>query len=221
MARTSPIETLYSLLKGYFFAIVGAATVAFMLRVYVLEAFRIPTDFMSPALVSGDHIFVYKLAYKTKLKFLSPKPERGDVVVLSFPNDPTKDFIKRIIAIPGDIVEIRNGAVIINGNSIGTAIERPGVAQGDVFVEHAGDHRYEALWNNSSADARKMIPITVPDKHVFVLGDNRAKGQDSRTWGFIPIDYLQGKAFLIWFSANFEEEKSSPGIRWDRVFKGI
>ncbi|MBI3558102.1 MAG: signal peptidase I, partial [Deltaproteobacteria bacterium] len=100
--QISPVTALYTLLKDYFLAIAGAAVFALLLRVYIVEAFRIPTDFMVPMLLPGDHILVNKLTYSGVFGMASSKPARGDVVIFTFPNDPTKDYIKRVVAVAGD-----------------------------------------------------------------------------------------------------------------------
>jgi signal peptidase I len=178
-------QYLKGVLGGYALAIGGAATVALLLRVFVVEAFRIPTDFMTPTLLPGDHIFVNKLAYGRRFWSTSSQPKRGDVVIFSFPNDAAKDYIKRVVAIEGDKVEIRDGVVYLNGKK---------------ELESA---KYHVRWEGATQDARNMMPVTVPSGHVFVLGDNRAKGQDSRTWGFLPAAQIKGRAALVWFSPNW------------------
>lgn len=203
------------LLKDYFLAIVVAAVVALLLRVYVVEAFRIPTDFMAPMLLPGDHIFVNKLAYSKSVGVAVP--ERGDIVVFSFPNDLTKDYIKRIVAIEGDTVELKNSELIVNGKKL----SRP--TSPDVHEETLGRHKYDALWRGAAPEARNMIKVTVPNGNVFVLGDNRAKGQDSRAYGFLPIANIQGRAALIWFSAGAASTSGGGllGIRWSRLMTRV
>jgi signal peptidase I len=176
MRRQRARQYMKSLLSGYAIAIGTAAAVALLLRVFVLEAFRIPTDFMAPTLLPGDHIFVNKL---------NKSPKRGDVVIFSFPNDATKDYIKRVVAIEGDKVEIRDGVVYLNGK------------------DELADKKYRVSWEGATEEARRMMPVTVPEGHIFVLGDNRAKGQDSRTWGFLPAKQVEGRATLVWFSKSW------------------
>lgn len=209
--QSSLSAVIIQLLKDYFLAIIGAAFVAIILRVYVVEAFRIPTDFMSPALLPGDLIFVNKLAYSPLLG--NKAPERGDVVIFSFPNDPAKDYIKRVIALPGDTVALQANKVILNGKPISR--EGPG----GVYDEELPDHKYSVLWNGTTKEAGHMTMVKVPQDSVFVLGDNRAKGQDSRSWGFLPTSGLKGRASIIWFSSG--EPKSASHIRWSRLFKRV
>lgn len=221
--QASPVSALYSLLKDYFFAIAVAAAIALGLRVYVVEAFRIPTDFMSPMLLPGDHIFVNKLAYGGLPGIKAPEPARGDVIVFSFPNDPTKDYIKRVVAIGGDTVEIRGSRVVLNGSTISQPAD--GLNNNDErFEEQLDTHSYLVQWKGANAEARKMTQVKVPQGQVFVLGDNRAKGQDSRAYGFLPIQNIKGKASLIWFSMGSSApggQGGSSGVRWSRLLTRV
>lgn len=207
---SSPLSTIQALLKNYFFAIIGAAVVALLLRVFVMEAFRIPTDLMAPMLLPGDHIFVNKLAYKEILGLGDSAPARGDVVVFSMPNDPTKDYIKRVVALAGDKIEIRDSQVVVNGQVVSRDLGS------DVFEESADGKTYQVQWTGAPPETRKMFEVTVPEGHVFVLGDHRAKGQDSRAWGFLPASALEGRASLIWFSMG-----KPDGVRWSRIFTRV
>ncbi|MBI3542311.1 MAG: signal peptidase I, partial [Deltaproteobacteria bacterium] len=201
------------LLKDYFFAIVGAAVVALLLRVYVVEAFRIPTDFMAPMLLPGDHIFVNKLAYGGIFSGTTRAPARGDVVIFSFPNFPQKDYIKRVVALEGDTVEIRDSRVVVGGKPISREMER------DVYEEELAGHRFYVQWKTAAPESRNMPKVTVPPGNVFVLGDNRAKGQDSRGYGFLPLSSIKGRAALIWFSTGATSE--ALGVRWSRLMTRV
>lgn len=199
--KATPLQILYALLKDYFFAIIGAAVIAFILRIFVIEAYRIPTDYMAPTLIPGDHIFVKKI-------FIGDlKP--GDVVVLGFPNDPTKEYIKRVIAVGGESVEIKDGEVWVNGKDISKPLGS------DVFEENVGKRHYQVTWDGAPSESRKMSLLTVPQGQFFALGDNRAKGQDSRSWGFISNAFVKGKASFIWFSKDKSE------THWSRFFQAV
>lgn len=205
--RLSPTAALVGVFKNYFLTIFITIIVALLVRVYAFEAFRIPTDYMAPTLLSGDHIFVHKL-FKTV--------RRGDLVVFSFPNDPRKDYIKRVVGVAGDTIEIRQGRIVLNGSDISQMREsfRATADESEIqyFEEKLGDRKYTVQWMNS--ESQKMIEVKVPEGHVFVLGDNRFRGQDSRVWGFLPADFVKGKALFIWLSVG---EK----MRWNRFFKGV
>lgn len=216
--RGKPLVAAKSFFRSYVMAIVLAAAAAVAVRVQIAEAYRIPTDFMSPTLLSGDHIFVNKMAYR-RWKIYGPSvlPERGDVVVFSFPSQPKKDFIKRVIAVPGDEVAIMDGVIMINGARM---TSREPLSTGDDEVEESiGGHGYRVSWLKGSAQARKMSPERVPADQIFVLGDNRSQGQDSRNWGFVPAKFVKGRASVIWFSSGKSAE--GKGIRWRRIFRRV
>ena len=186
-----------SVLREYTEAIVIAVVLALFIRTFVVQAFKIPSGSMKPTLLVGDHILVNKFIYGIKIPFTDKtiiklgEPKREDVVVFKYPLDPKKDYIKRVIGLPGDKVELVNKQLFINGRAI------------------ADPHASYSVYGN----LRNFGPVTVPAHHLFVMGDNRDESSDSRVWGFVPDAYLKGKAFLIywsWDSANF-------GVRWRRI----
>jgi signal peptidase I len=201
---------------------------AFTNRRYVLEAFHIPSGGMIPTLQIGDHVMVDKLAY------LRHAPERGDVVVFPFPKAPDKDFIKRIVAVPGDTVEIRKNVIYINGQPVPHQApanappcnydDRLDPDEGWVrrdcvaFEEMLGVHWFTVVHNyqvGSGRQLRSWSPLTVPLGQVFVMGDNRDSSHDSRYWGFVPIDTLKGRVFVIWYSWG------PSGIRRERIVTAV
>ena len=186
-----------SVVREYAEAIVIAVILALFIRTFVVQAFKIPSGSMKPTLLVGDHILVNKFIYGIKLPFADRtlvelgKPKRGDVIVFKFPHDPKKDYIKRVIGLPGDKVQLTNKRLFING----TPVEDP----------HASYLPY--------GNYRSFGPVTVPADRLFVMGDNRDESSDSRVWGFVPFSNLKGKAFLIYWSWNREEF----GVRWSRL----
>ncbi|MCG6919218.1 MAG: signal peptidase I [Deltaproteobacteria bacterium] len=186
-----------SVLREYAEAIVIAVVLALFIRTFVVQAFKIPSGSMKPTLLVGDHILVSKFIYgikipltdKTIIKLGTPK--RGDVVVFKYPLDTRKDYIKRVIGLPGDRVELVNKKLFINGR----VTDDP----------HASYSVYGNL--------RNFGPVTVPANHLFVMGDNRDESSDSRVWGFVPLPYLKGKAFLIYWSWDSKDF----GVRWSRL----
>jgi signal peptidase I len=185
-------------------AIIIAILLALFIRTFVVQAFKIPSGSMKPTLQIGDHILVNKFIYGVRLPFVGTKiisvsdPERGDIIVFRYPEDPDKDFIKRVIAVPGDTVEIRNKKVYVNHQPIASDV--------GVFT----DSRVLSE-NINPRDNLKVL--TVPSDGYFVMGDNRDNSYDSRFWGFVARNAIKGKAFIIywsWDSDNF-------GVRWKRI----
>lgn len=145
--------------------LIWALVLALVLRTFVVQAFWIPSGSMIPTLMPGDRVLVAKFWYH----FTEPK--RGQVVVFKYPMDPTRDFVKRLIALPGETIEIKNGVVYINDSPL----EEPYVKNRDFL---------------------SMEKVTVPRGQYFMMGDNRPNSQDSRLWGFVPKNYLRGPAFF-------------------------
>ncbi len=185
-------------------AIVWAILIALFIRTFVVQAFKIPSGSMKDTLLVGDHILVNKFIYGVKLPFthitLIPvsEPKRGDVVVFEFPLDPSEDFIKRVVAVGGDTVEIRNKVVYINGKR---EIQPHAMYTDPTIIPGSVDPR------------DNFGPVQVPKGSIFVMGDNRDHSYDSRFWGFVRLGAVEGKAFLIYWSWN------SPAfsVRWRRI----
>ncbi len=182
-----------------------AILLALFIRSFVFQAFKIPSGSMLPTLEIGDHLLVNKFLYGIRLPMVGKRivefsdPKRGDVIVFVYPVDPKKDFIKRIQAVPGDTVEIRNRRLFING----TQVEDPHAH----FVRNALQH--------SPAD--NFGPFSIPEGEVFVLGDNRDRSHDSRFWGTVPMENILGKAFVLYWS--WDSEAFRP--RWGRIGASI
>jgi signal peptidase I len=168
-------------LKIYLEVGVLALLIAFLLRTYVVQAFRIPSGSMEDALYAGDFVLVYKLAYQFGEE---PKPE--DVVVFRYPLNPSKTYIKRIAALPGQTVQIMDKQVYING--------RPWVDL--LTVKHKDNQVFPSALSNRD----NFGPLQVPPEQYFVLGDNRDDSQDSRVWGFVEKEHLVGKALFVYWS---------------------
>ena len=170
-------------------SILIAFVLAMVIRTFVVQAFKIPTGSMRPTLIEGDRILVNKFIYGAKIPFTPihfPQmraPQRGDVVVFIYPQDTRRDFIKRMIAGPGETVEINSGVLYIDGKPL----EEP---------------LFDRYYYNRGPYGEEGKKITVPADSYFVLGDNSGSSQDSRYWGFVPKKYLLGKAFLIYWPLN-------------------
>jgi signal peptidase I len=185
-------------------AIFIAIVIALFIRTFVVQAFKIPSGSMKPTLQIGDHILVNKFSYGVKIPYIGQVilpvglPQRGDIVVFKFPVDPRKDFIKRVIGVGGDVVEIHDKTIYINGKRLNH----------DVGVYT--DPRTIA---GSLKPRDNFGPITVPQDALFVMGDNRDESFDSRFWGFVPVRDVSGKAFIIYWSWDSEDFK----VRWGRL----
>lgn len=168
-------------------SIVIAFILAMIIRTFIVQAFKIPTGSMRPTLLEGDLILVNKFIYGAKIPLVNlnlpaiAQPQKGDVIVFIYPQNPKKDFIKRLIALPGETVEIKNGTIYINDKPL----------LGRVFNQ--------IYYYNRGELGREGEKTTVPEDNFFVLGDNSASSQDSRYWGFVPRKNILGKAMLIYW----------------------
>jgi signal peptidase I len=190
-------------------AIVIAFVIAIVIRTFVIQAFKIPSGSMIPTLKVGDHILVTKFLLGTPVDipftnitlFRMPglrNPERGDVVVFKFPQDPSRDFIKRVIGIGGDVVQEKNKQIYVNGKKLV-----------EPYTQHVDDHIDPA-----NVDPRDNFgPVTVPKGTIFVMGDNRDESYDSRFWGFVPLSAVKGKAIIIYWSWD----SSRTWVRFNRI----
>ena len=202
-----------STIREYFESIVIAVILALFVRTWAVQAFKIPTGSMENNLLIGDHLIVNKMIFSPTLtgveRGVLPRRDirRGDVIVFKYPEDPERDFIKRVIGLPGERLELRRKKIYINDKPI----EEPYVR----FLEPP-----PAEDAARSDDLRAWYgPVTVPEHQYFMMGDNRDNSQDSRYWGFLPETYIKGKALFIYFS--FEENGSLSNmftdIRWSRM----
>ena len=223
-----------STLREYFESIVIAVILALFIRTFVVQAFKIPTGSMEETLLIGDHLLVNKFVFGPAATGL----ERGllpigtiarrDVLVFKYPEEPDRDFIKRVIGLPGETVELRQKKVYING----TALDEPYV---HFLTAPAAASEFHEV---TSFDVRERYgPVTVPANHYFVMGDNRDNSQDSRYWGFLPRENIKGKSLVIYWSyqaerEDYQDESAGATVkglvsvfahfftrtRWDRMF---
>ena len=189
-ADSKPLKK--NVLWEYLEAAAIAVLLALFIRTFVVQAFKIPSGSMEPTLLIGDHILVSKFIYGVKIPFTEKTllpisdPQRDDVVVFIYPVDKTKDFIKRVIGLPGETIEIRRGKIYINGT---------------VYDDRFGQYSLgEGKGNPSGGGNNQFGPITVPENQIFVMGDNRDHSYDSRFWGFVPASSVKGKAFIVYWS---------------------
>ncbi len=189
--------------------------IVLVLRSFLAEPFRIPSNSMMPTLLTGDFILVNKFGYGIRLPVTDTKilpigePERGDVVVFRYPRDTTQDYIKRVVGLPGDVVEYRNKVLKVNGQVVAAAPEGSyaGVGSGremtgaEHLIEQLGEVKHSILVDpRIQRGSLGEGSWTVPEGHYFVMGDNRDNSEDSRYWGFVPEKNLVGRAFFIWMN---------------------
>ncbi len=203
--------------------------IVLVLRSFLVEPFRIPSNSMMPTLVTGDFILVNKFTYGIRLPVIDKKivelgtPARGDIVVFRYPDDPSIPFIKRVVGLPGDKVAYYNKVLYINGEPMRQAPKGiyTGTGSGKVMTgahvleEDLGSGKHEILIQPGipTREGERVIP----DGHYFVLGDNRDNSRDSRWWGPVPDENLIGKAFLIWMNWDWV----AGGVGWDRIGNAI
>lgn len=188
-------------------ALVIAVILALFIRAFVVQAFKIPSGSMQNTLLIGDYILVNKFIYGVKIPFTNftviplKKPHRRDIVVFKFPKDPSKDFIKRVIAVGGDTITIRDKRVYVNDQ-----LQKEGYA---VYT----DSRILPSSGVYGTTRDNLAPVKVPEGKLFVMGDNRDESNDSRFWQFADVSAVKGKAFIIYWSWN----RNDFDVRWKRL----
>jgi signal peptidase I len=226
-----------STIREYFESIVIAVILALFIRTFVVQAFKIPTGSMENNLLIGDHLLVNKFVFGPTASRLERALlpigtiKRGDVIVFKYPEEPERDFIKRVIGLPGERLEVREKKVYIDGKPL----DEPYAHYLSPVSNPTGAHEVTSL------DVRDNFrPVVVPPNQYFMMGDNRDNSQDSRYWGFLPREYVKGKAVLIYWSYEADREDYQEGTagdtirgfgsvfvhfftrtRWDRMFRQI
>lgn len=224
-AKALPEPLLVDYARSFF----PVLLIVLILRSFIAEPFRIPSESMLPTLQVGDFILVNKYAYGVRMPVTrtevlqSGRPERGEVAVFRYPRDPSMNYIKRIVGLPGDTIELNGHQLLINGRAVqlqpvGTYDAPPshGAPEGlVVYSERLGDDEHTII-----LDPRRRSrngEFTVPDGHYFALGDNRDYSNDSRHWGYVPEDHLVGRARRIWMNWNWDD----GGVDWSRLGTAI
>jgi signal peptidase I len=193
-----------STIREYTEAIIIALLLALFIRTFVVQAFKIPSGSMLDTLLIGDHILVNKFLYGIKNPFSGntwipvKKPERGDVVVFKYPLNPKQDYIKRVIGVEGDQIEIKDKKVYVNGE--------PHDESYVIFLDNK-------ILPPGEQNRDNMEPKTVPANSLFVMGDNRDNSYDSRFWNFVDLKAVKGKAFIFYWSWD----KKNFAVRWSRI----
>ena len=193
-----------SKLREFIEGILAAVLIALLVTTFVVKMYKIPSRSMVPTLLVGDQLVVNKLIYGIKIPYFRntilpiTDPQRGDIVVFIYPQDRSLDFIKRVIGIGGDTIEIKDKKIFINGK---------------IFTDNIGIYSDKIIYPASFQTRDNFGPITVPKGSLFVMGDNRDESADSRFWGFVDLKDVQGKAFIIYWSWNHEDHN----LRWQRL----
>jgi len=225
LSKIDPTTQEEPLLVEYAHSFFPIVFIVLILRSFIAEPFRIPSGSMMPTLLVGDFILVNKFTYGVRLPVLNTKlvelnsPERGDIVVFRFPKNPTVDYIKRVVGIPGDKISYYKKTVYVNGKlakqaSLGSY---QGVGQGvnmtgaEHFVENLAGVEHSILVKHGLPSVEGVF--VVPEGQYFVMGDNRDNSNDSRYWGTVPEENLVGRAFFIWMSWDWQHK----GVGFDRI----
>ena len=205
-----------------------AAIIALFIRQFVVEAFKIPSGSMIPTLTIGDHLLVNKFVYGPRIPFTDSRiftwkePKRGDIIVFKYPENEEKNFIKRVVGVPGDKIQIVKGTLMINDRPISIS---PAPLPADKSVEAGITFGKPMVYEEQLNSVRHQIqylmdqsqkndgPWLVPKESVFVMGDNRDNSQDSRFWGFVHYNKILGKALIIYWSWDGDDR----WVRWERI----
>ena len=206
-----------SVIREYFESLVIAVILALFVRTWVLQAFKIPTGSMEQNLLIGDHLIVNKMVFAPSLTgleraVLPDRPiRRGDVIVFKYPKEPERDFIKRVIGLPGDTLELHHKTIFINSQALNEPYVQFLTPPSNDGTVHADDRTEE------------YGPISVPPDQYFMMGDNRDNSEDSRYWGFMPRSYVKGQALFIYYSLDEGESLAHlvKATRWERLFKHV
>jgi signal peptidase I len=192
------------IVREYAESIIIAIILALVIRTFVVQAFKIPSASMEDTMLIGDHLLVNKFIYGIKIPFTDRRilkirdPKRGDVVVFEYPEDPSKDFIKRVIGTPGDVVQVINKKVYVNGR---------------IYINPHEVHKEPDNIPEAQNPRDNTEPIKVPANSYFVMGDNRDRSYDSRFWGFVKNEKIRGLAFIKYWSWD----KEHHSVRWGRI----
>ena len=205
-----------TVLREYAEALIIALILALLIRTFIVQAFKIPSGSMKPTLLIGDHLLVSKFSYSIHVPneipftsvqlfpdyhFFSSVPERGDIVVFKFPLEPDKDYIKRVVGLPGETIQVIQQKVYIN----------------DKYLKEPYAHHSQPPSPLAPNNRDFMPPLRIPEGHIFVMGDNRENSSDSRVWGVLDLSKLRGKAQWIYWSWDSED----TGLRTDRLGNSV
>ena len=201
MSKKKDADKQKSIVREYAEALIVALLLAFLLRTFVIQPFSIPSGSMEQALLIGDFLLVTPFSYGLRNPISGnyiierEGPQYGDIVVFKYPPDPKQDFVKRVVGLPGDVLEMRNKQLYRNGAPVY-----------ETYIKNIFPNRIMLLDN--------MAPYTVPEGQYFVMGDNRDNSSDSRDWGTVPMENIYGKAWRLYWSWG----PNGEGLRFSRLF---
>ncbi len=225
--------------RDYLENILIAIFMALVVRTFVLTGYKVPTSSMAPTLLPGDFIFSYRVPYGLKIPLTETKvavkpPQRGEIVVFTYAEQPKTNYVKRVIGLPGDRVQIENGELFLNGEKL--QYEDMSAEQFEKEIQDFPNNdlspeMFKLVKEKEGADSRWLLfqkspkshsfgPFIVPPNEVFLLGDNRDSSDDSRYWGTVPIERIEGRVVLIWLSLNWQKkiwDNRVPTLRTSRV----
>jgi len=216
--------------RDYVENILIAIFLALFVRSFILTGYRVPTETMAPTLIPGDFVFAFRLPFGmrvplTQTKWVISSPRRGDVVVFSFPNESRTLFVRRVIGLPGDRVEMRDGFLVVNDKPLLT--KALAANENGVFQELI-DEREHLVQYPDSGSKPQMATVIVPPDQVFVMSDRREGGDGLRKWGLVPVERIEGRVELIWLSMDWHgihdpsaSTAASLGFRSDRILSWV
>lgn len=227
-------------------AIVIAVALALAIRAFVIQPFKIPSGSMLPTLLVGDHILINKFVYGTRIPFTDKiffpfsEIDRGDIVVFKLSGDNATGFpmpgkgafyVKRTVGVAGDEIDISGRDVLLNGRAVAQVYagnyeypDQKFFSVADRYEQSLSGKNFSVIYkkgNSSTTSGKMSFPLVVPKGRIFVMGDNRDNSYDSRFWGFVPVENVYGKAFMIHWSWNLSNPGLAKKVRWQRIFSGI
>ena len=219
-----------STFREYLENILIAVFLALMVRTFVLTGYKVPTSSMAPSLLPGDFIFSYRVPFGVQIplsdyKFAVHPPHRGEVVVFTYPGQPHISYVKRVVGLSGDKIQVSNGDLVVNDQKFQLEPNEtePANEGFQVFTELAPEGSRSILLQKPR-NLKQFGPIVVPPGEVFLLGDNRDSSDDSRYWGTVPLDHIEGRVVWIWMSLDWQHkvwDSRLPTLRWNRTWSSL
>jgi signal peptidase I len=222
-------------MRDFWESLTLAFLLAIFIRVFFFSIYKIPTSSMAPTLWPGDFVLSSKVSYGFQLPFLSFKigskyPKQGDLVVFQWPDKASVPYVKRVVGVAGDHILIKNNKIIVNDKELHLQeienrwIEFPGMQYMKFFEEEDTRGTHTIMHTKEAAEAKELGPFVVPPGEVFLLGDNREGSDDSRYWGSIPLQMIEGRVLFVWLSLDVNDKWANnfwPKIRAERIFSWL